>query len=155
MVQPSCVQTASTAEKALSLVRASRNTPAVDSTSAAPPTLASGDPAIVTCTRDAENRPATTASAEAMPPPGDVGDPPPQAENSVASVMPEAAWQAPAQNRRRETAFVSDIGADPREGAVLPGRGCARSRPLTNGRCSLNRQKSGGAARSPTGTVEG
>ena len=36
--------------------------------------------------------------------------PPPQAENSVASVAPEATWQAPAQNRRRETgAFVSDI----------------------------------------------
>jgi len=40
---------------------------------------------------------------------GDVGDPP-QAENSVASVAPEAAWQAPAQNRRRETGVVvSDI----------------------------------------------
>ena len=43
---------------------------------------------------------------------GDVGDdPPPQAENSVASVAPEATWQAPAQNRRRENdPFVSDIG---------------------------------------------
>ena len=42
-------------------------------------------------------------------PSGDVGDPP-QAENSVASVAPEATWQAPAQNWRRETgAFVSDI----------------------------------------------
>ena len=43
---------------------------------------------------------------------GDVGDddPPPQAVNSVASVAPEAAWQAPAQNRRREMGeCVSDI----------------------------------------------
>jgi hypothetical protein len=50
---------------------------------------------------------------------GDVGDevPPPQAENNVASVAPEAAWQAPAQNWRRETgAFVSDI-------AILAGVG--------------------------------
>jgi hypothetical protein len=40
---------------------------------------------------------------------GDVGDPP-QAGNNVASVAPEAAWQAPAQNRRRETdVFVSAI----------------------------------------------
>ena len=57
------------------------------------------------------NRPDSTPSVEAMPL-GDVGDddPPPQAENSVASVAPEATWQAPAQNRRRETdAFVSDI----------------------------------------------
>ena len=53
-----------------------------------------------------------TGSAEAMPPPGDVGDddPSPQPEKSVASVTPEAAWQAPAQKRRRETAVVvSDI----------------------------------------------
>ena len=41
---------------------------------------------------------------------GDVGDEPPQAENSVATVAQEAAWHAPAQNRRRETgAFASVI----------------------------------------------
>jgi hypothetical protein len=42
---------------------------------------------------------------------GDVGDDSPlQPENSVASVAPEAAWQAPAQNRRRETnVSISDI----------------------------------------------
>jgi len=41
---------------------------------------------------------------------GEVGDPPPQAEKIVASVAPEAALQAPAQNRRRVTGvFVSDI----------------------------------------------
>jgi len=110
MVHPSWVQTASTAENALALVRASRNTPAVDSTSTAPPTSANADPATVTCTPGPVNRPATLPSAEAMPL-GDVGDddPPPQAEKSVASVAPEAAWQAPAQNRRRETVFVSDI----------------------------------------------
>jgi hypothetical protein len=47
-----------------------------------------------------------------MPPLGEVGDddPPPQAEISVASVAPEAAWHAPAQNRRREiVVFVSDM----------------------------------------------
>jgi hypothetical protein len=37
---------------------------------------------------------------------GDVGDPPSQAENSVASVAQEAIWQASAQNRRRETGVV-------------------------------------------------
>jgi hypothetical protein len=37
-------------------------------------------------------------------------DPPPHAENNVASVAPEATWQAPAQKSRRETdLFVSDI----------------------------------------------
>ena len=43
---------------------------------------------------------------------GDVGDddPPPHAGNSVPSVAPEATWQAPAQNPRRETrVFVSYI----------------------------------------------
>src|SRR6266545_1579189 len=99
---------ASTAENALALVRASRNTPAVDSTSAAPPTSANADPATETCTPEPVNRPDRTPSIEAMPL-GDVGDPP-QAENSVASVAPDATWQAPAQNRRRETfVSVSDI----------------------------------------------
>ena len=111
MVHPSWVQTASIAENVLALVRAIRNTPAVDSTSTAPPTSANADPAAVTCTTDPVNRPDRTPSLEPMPL-GDVGDdvPPAQAENSVASVAPEATWQAPAQNRRRETgAFVSDI----------------------------------------------
>jgi hypothetical protein len=59
-----------------------------------------------------------TPSIAAMPL-GDVGDPP-QPENSVASVAPEAAWQAPAQNRRRETTdvFVSDIVILGRRSAV-------------------------------------
>jgi hypothetical protein len=53
-------------------------------------------------------RPATTPSVVALPL-GDVGDPP-HAENSVASVAPDATWQASAQKRRRDTgAFVSDI----------------------------------------------
>jgi hypothetical protein len=34
---------------------------------------------------------------------GDVGESPPQAEASVASVAQDAIWQASAQNRRRET----------------------------------------------------
>jgi hypothetical protein len=82
-----------------------RNTPAVDSTSAAPPTSANGDPAAVTCTAAPVNRPDSTPSLDPMPL-GDVGDPPSQAENSVASVAQEAIWQASAQNRRRETGVV-------------------------------------------------
>jgi hypothetical protein len=108
MVHDSWLQTASTAENALAFVRDSRNTPAVDSTSTAPPTSASADPATVTCTPEPVKRPGKTPSIEAGPL-GDVGDPP-HAENSVASVAPDATWQAPAQNRRRETSvFVSDI----------------------------------------------
>ena len=67
---------------------------------------------MVTSTRPVVNRPAMVPSVEMLPPPlGDVGDPPPQAVNNVAIVAPEATWQAPAQNRRRETCTVaSDIG---------------------------------------------
>jgi hypothetical protein len=106
IVHPSCVQTASIAEKALALIREIRNTPAVDSTSAAPPTSANAEPAAVTCTVEPENRPDSTPSLDPMPL-GDVGDDPSsQAENSVASVAQEAIWQASAQNRRRETGVV-------------------------------------------------
>ena len=75
----------------------------------------------MTCTPGPVNRPAKTRSIEAAPL-GDVGDddPPPQAENSVASVAPEATSQAPAQNRRRETVFVSDIAEILVRAAVLP-----------------------------------
>ena len=75
------------------------------------PTLATADPLTWTWTPVPVNRPALTPSMVAMPL-GDVGedDAPPQAENSVANVAPDATWQAPAQNRRRETgASVSDI----------------------------------------------
>src|SRR5882672_12055891 len=109
MVHDSWLQIASTAEKLLALVRASRNTPATDWTSTAPPTSANGEPPTGICTLDPENWPATTGSIAAGLL-GDVGDPPPQAGSSVASVTPDATWQAPAQNRRRETGvFVSDI----------------------------------------------
>jgi hypothetical protein len=60
----------------------------LDSTSAAPPSLASDDPATVTCTPEPVNRPASVPSAEAMLL-GSVGDPP-QALKNVASVAPEA-----------------------------------------------------------------
>jgi hypothetical protein len=73
---------------AVGFVRDTRNTPAVDSTSAAPPTLSSGEPATVTCTPDPAKRPGTTLSIDAVRL-GDVGEPP-HAENSVASVAPEA-----------------------------------------------------------------
>ena len=78
-------------ENALALVRDTRKTPAVDSTSAAPPTSDNGDPATVICTTDPVSRPGNLASADAMPF-GEVGDsdPLPQAEKSVASVAPDA-----------------------------------------------------------------
>src|SRR3970040_1591449 len=120
MVHPSWVQTASIAENVFVLVRAIRNTPAVDSTSTAPPTSANADPAAVTCTPEPANRPARTLSIEAAPP-GDVGDDPPQAVNSVANVAPEATEHAPAQNRRRETGVcVSDIPMVLVRASVLP-----------------------------------
>jgi hypothetical protein len=73
---------------AAALVRDTRKTPAVDSTSAAPPTLSSGDPATVHLHPEPAKRPGTTLSIDAVRL-GDVGDPP-HAENSVASVAPEA-----------------------------------------------------------------
>src|SRR5688500_17295986 len=96
MVHPSWVQTASIAENVLVLVLATRNTPAVDSTSTAPSTSASADPATVASTPVHVTRPATTPSIDAAPL-GEVA-PSPHAEASVASVAQEATWQAPAQN---------------------------------------------------------
>jgi hypothetical protein len=66
-------------------------------------------------------RPETTSSIDAEPL-GDVGDDPPQPENQVASVAPDATRQAPAQKRRRETQVpASDI-------AVIQGE-----RPMAEG----------------------
>src|SRR5580765_1253642 len=108
-VQPSCVQTASTAMNAASLARATRNTPAIDSTSTAPPTAANAEPATVTWTLLFANWPALLPSGDAAPPLGDVDDEL-HAENSVASVAHDATWQAPSQNRRREIdVSVSEI----------------------------------------------
>jgi hypothetical protein len=108
IVHDSWVQTASIAVNVLASVRDTRNTPAVDSTSAAPPTSLSADPATVSCTDEPAKRPATTPSIDAGPL-GEVGDPP-QAEKIVAIVAPDATWHAPAQKRRRETSvFRSDI----------------------------------------------
>src|SRR5438874_13650482 len=92
MVQPSCVQTASIAENAVALVRDSRNTPAMDWTSTAPPTSASADPAAVTRTLVPVNTPVLTPSGEAMVlgAAGDDDDPALQPVSSVASVTPEA-----------------------------------------------------------------
>jgi hypothetical protein len=132
MVHPSWVQTPSIAENVLAPVRDMRNTPAVDSTTTAPPTSASADPVVVTCTVEPMNRPARTLSFEAMPL-GDVGDPPPQAEASVASVAQEATWQASAQNRRRETdVFVFGIGVILVRAASAAWKRAARSRPPPN-----------------------
>src|SRR5258705_12922073 len=104
MVHDWWLQMASTAVNPFALVRASRNTPAVDSTSAAPPRSDNADPATATCTPGPVNRPGTAPSIAAVPL-GDFGDPPP-AENNVGSVAQDATWQAPAHNRRREP-FVS------------------------------------------------
>src|SRR5258705_13155345 len=100
MVHPSCVQVASIAVNAVVLVRESRNTPAMDSINAAPPTSASADPATVTCTADPMKRPERTPCIEAFPL-GDGGDDPPQSDNSGASGAPQAAWRAPAPYLRR------------------------------------------------------
>src|SRR4051812_48989934 len=104
MVQPSWVHTASTAENALALVRARRNSPATDCTSAAPPTSASGDPAAVTLTAEPLNTPESAASITGMllDDDGDEGDDPlPHAESSVAIVMPDVTVHASVQKRRR------------------------------------------------------
>ena len=143
MVHPSCVQTPSIAEKVVAFVREIRNTPAVDSTSTAPPTSASGDPAAVTSTVEPVNRPVNTPSFDPMPL-GEVGDdgPSSQAANSVASVAQEAIWQASAQNRRRETGvFVSDIAV------ILVSAGSAAR--------SENRQDQGHAANDANSRTRG
>ena len=122
MVQPSCVQAPSIAVNVVSLVREIRNKPAWDSTRAAPPTVASGVPATVTCTREFANWLGTTLSIEAGPL-GDVGDEPspPQAVTSVANVAQEATWQAPAQNWRLVTGtqvWASRLSRGVRQGRV-------------------------------------
>jgi hypothetical protein len=125
------VQTASIAEKALSLVRDTRNTPATDSTSAAPPTVASADPLTVTWTVFPTNLLAAFPSGT----PGLLGadgedDEPLHAENKVASAAHDATWQASPQKRRREIGVsVSDICADPRRFSET---NWARSGPLEN-----------------------
>ena len=98
MVQPSWVHTASTAVNALSLERDTRNTPAFDWTSAAPPTLASGEPLTVTCTLLPEKRPAIVPSGEPEPPPLGEVDEPLQPVKTVINVALDAAAHAPAQN---------------------------------------------------------
>jgi hypothetical protein len=86
IVHPSCVHTASIAVNALALVRATRKTPAFDSTSTAPPTSVSGEPETVACTPDPVNRPATRLSADAglLGAVGDA-DSPPQADRASQS----------------------------------------------------------------------
>src|SRR5215472_5103759 len=101
-VQPSCVQTASMAENALSPVRASRNTPATESTSTAPPTLVNADPLTVTWTALPVNLPALLSSVETAlpsPPLGEASDDElPQPENNIASVALDVAQHTPEKN---------------------------------------------------------
>src|ERR1044071_7592788 len=99
-VQPSWVHTASMAENALSLVRASRNTPATESTTTAPPTVASAEPLTATCTLLFVNFPVLVLSVVTLLPPPDDGDEgdEPHAAKSDRSV----AEHAPVQNWRRE-----------------------------------------------------
>ena len=83
---------------------------------------------------------------------GDVGDPP-QPENNVASVAPDATWQAPAQNRRRETfVSVSDIvvtlvrvanAESARPGPARKVEAFSDQRPLVGSRGSQTRAKMG------------
>ena len=119
MVQPSCVHVPSITVKVVSLVREMRNKPALDSTRAAPPTLASGVPVVVTRTRAFANEPGSWARSVADPPPpplGPVGDPsPPQPVTMVASVAHEAT-QVPQNLRREMGVVVSDMSN------VTPGR---------------------------------
>jgi hypothetical protein len=128
MVHPSCVQTPSIAVNALALVRDNRNTPAVDSTSTAPPTSAKADPSTMTRTALPANWPVLFPRGDAMLL-GEVGDDapelPPHAVNSVASVPPEATWHAPPQKRRREI----DVSA-----SDICRIACAKSRPIENRR---------------------
>src|SRR5258706_11296089 len=97
MVQPSWVHTASIAENALSLVRASRYTPATDSTRTAPPTLANADPLTVTLTLFAVNWPAAFASGVGRVPGGegeeDEALQPPQNVASAAAPGPAPNWR--------------------------------------------------------------
>src|SRR5204862_7338773 len=96
------------------LVRETRNGPATEFTSAAPPTSVSGDPAAVTLTAAPVNWPLRTARLVGvlLGPDGDDDEPSllPHAVKSVASAAPGPTWQAAAQNERRETVGVaSDI----------------------------------------------
>src|SRR5438045_2301245 len=90
-LHPSCVQTPSIAVKELALVRDTRNTPAIDCTSTAPPTSTNADPATVTRTLVPVNWPFATPSGDALLL-GDDGDDelPPHAVNSVARVAADA-----------------------------------------------------------------
>ena len=140
IVHPSCVQTASIAMNVFASVRATRKRPAVDSTSTAPPTVSSAEPAALTRTADPANVPVSVPSSEGpLPPPppppggvgvGEMGDEPPQAANSDTTVAPDATWQAPAQKRRRETAVhISDIGVSRGQANATPAVDGHRTRP--------------------------
>jgi len=107
MVQPSCVQTASIAVTVVAFVREIRNDPAMEFTSAAPPTSASGVPVVVTCTFEFANAPVSAARSIGVLPEseGDDEEDPPllQAEKTAVSAAAVAAVHAPAQKDRRET----------------------------------------------------
>jgi hypothetical protein len=70
-----------------------------------------------------------------------VGDDPspPQAENIVANVAPEATWQTPAQNRRRESGAEELDMAMLARGRALPGqqRGQGRIDALSRERSTM------------------
>jgi hypothetical protein len=101
-VQASWVQTAVSAENASCEIRATRKFPAVDCTSAAPPTVASGEPL---STVTAIVRPETVPLSDGRgvppnPPLGEVGlSSPPHPWSAAATVTSDAAWQ----NSRRFT----------------------------------------------------
>lgn len=113
IVQPSCVQTASTAVKPFALVRATRNAPAIEFTSAAPPAAASGEFAVFTCTAEFAKTPVSAARSVGvlLGPDGDDDEEEPelQDEKTAESAAAVAAVHAPAQNDRRETFVFTQV----------------------------------------------
>jgi hypothetical protein len=120
----------------VSAVRASRKTPAVESTSTAPPTSASADPATVTSTLDPVKRPDETAKG-VDDPPGEVGDPLPHPETIDATAAHDTAWQAPAQNFRRDT-ICCDANIRILARAGVPERRCRKIDATRESRVSWN-----------------
>jgi len=81
-----CVHVAVSTENALSAVRATRNMPTLVCTSAAEPTLASGEEALIgTVTTPLATEPLMLVNWGVLVEDGDVGPPPPQACNMSAT----------------------------------------------------------------------
>jgi hypothetical protein len=87
---------------------------------------------------------------------GDVGDSPPHAEASVASVAQEAIWHASAQNRRRETDMsMSDIAVILVKGSESCQEAGARSRPRVKNATFYESEVAGGSPSITNRVVDG